>query len=69
MSEAEFVDGVVVAKIKELAGGAPCCSDVLERELGFDPGEAVGRLLDQARIVVAPGCCSHCSSILYRVVA
>jgi len=69
MSEAEYVDGVVVEKIRELADGGPCCVDVLERELGFDPGESIARLLNTARIAQAPGCCSHCSSILYRVAA
>ena len=69
MSERDYIDGVVVAKIKELANNAPCCADVLARELDFDTSESITRLLDQARIVMAPGCCSHCSSLLYRVIA
>ena len=62
-------DAKVIEAIQAWGDGAPCCSDVLSRELDFDVAPVLERLLDTARIVVAPGCCSHCSSVMYRVIA
>ena len=62
-------DAKVIEAIQAWGYGAPCCSIVLARELDFDPAPVLRRLLDTARIVVAPGCCSHCHSVLYRVIA
>lgn len=69
MSETDFVDQVVLGKMAELTEGAACCADVLERELGFDPGEAIARLLEAHRLEQARGCCAHCSSMLFQAVA
>ena len=63
------VEDAVVHTIKHLGDGGSCCLDVLAREWpGVDLSPVIARLLDTARIVVAPGCCSHCSSVLYRVI-
>lgn len=67
MSEAEFVDGVVLEAIDSVAGGAPCCVDRLEEELGFSPADAIDRLIDSGKVRPVRGHCSHCGSMLYSV--